>query len=193
VLVHDCDYDGLSAGIRFKAARGRGGVVEDIFVRDIRMRQIPGEAIQLTSEYASFARVDGRAPTFRNIRLTNITCEHAKTAARMIGLHDSALRNIHLENVTINSDEGLYCASGNAIHLRNVRIKPRMGPVLAVKDSQEVIIHGLNAAHGGGVFLDLRGRQTKNIRLRGEPTDSTTLRPSVVLGIDVPRDALVHE
>jgi hypothetical protein len=75
--------------------------------------------------------------------------------------------------------------------LKNVRITPRTGPALSVRDGQEVVIHGLNHVQSGGVFLDLRGRQTRNIHLRGEPTDK--IRPAVVLGIDVPRDALVHE
>ena len=44
---------------------------------------------------------------------------------------------------------------------------------------------------GDGVFLDLRGRQTRNIRLCGE-TDQR-IRPAVVLGMDVPKDALVDE
>jgi polygalacturonase len=191
VFVHDCQFDGLTAGIRFKAARGRGGVVQDVFVNNITMGDIPGEAIQLTSEYPSFVRMDGRAPEFRNIKISNVTCKRAKTAVRMIGLHDSALRNVRLENVTINSEQGLYCASGNEIKLLNVRIKPQSGPVLAMKDSQDVIIQGLNSVTRDGVFLDLRGRQTRNIRLCGE--SNQTVRPAVVLGMDVPRDALVGE
>jgi polygalacturonase len=191
VFVHDCHFEGLSAGIRFKAARGRGGIVQDVFVHNITMGDIPGEAIQLTSEYPSFVRMDGRAPEFRNIKISNVTCARARTAVRMIGLHDSALRNVRLENVTINSEQGLYCASGNEIKLLNVRIKPQSGPVLAMKDSQDVIIQGLNTATADGVFLDLRGRQTRNIRLCGEADQK--VRPAVVLGMDVPRDALVDE
>jgi polygalacturonase len=191
VFVHDCQFDGLSAGIRFKAARGRGGIVQDVFVHNVTMGDIPGEAIQLTSEYQSFVRVDGRAPEFRNIKISNVTCRQAKTAVRMIGLHDSALRNVRLENVTINSEQGLYCASGNEIRLLNVRITPQTGPVMAMKDSQDVVIQGLNTSTSDGVFLDLRGRQTRNIRLCGEA--DRNVRPAVVLGMDVPRDALVDE
>ena len=69
VLVHDCHYDGPSAGIRIKAARGRGGVVEDIFFRDITMGRIDGDAIQLTTEYPLFAAPNGKAPVFRNIQI----------------------------------------------------------------------------------------------------------------------------
>jgi hypothetical protein len=54
-----------------------------------------------------------------------------------------------------------------------------------------VLIQGLNNARGATVFLDLRGRQTRRIRLHGEANDH--VRPAVVLGLDVPKDALVHE
>jgi hypothetical protein len=192
VFVHDCAYDGPSAGIRMKAARGRGGVVEDILFDSITMGRIDGDAIQLTTEYPSFVQPAGRPPVFRNIQIRNVDCRDAKTAARMIGLSDSALRNILLQNVTITADEGLKCTSCSALHLVNVRITPRSGPVLSVRDSQEVLIHGLNHAPGASVFLDLRGRQTRDIRLRRGQT-SAALRPTVVLGVDVPKDALVHE
>jgi polygalacturonase len=192
VLVHDCSYDGPGAGIRLKAARGRGGVVEDICFKDIRMGRIDGDAIQLTTEYPSFVQPAGKAPVFRNIQFRNIVCADARTAARMIGLPDSALRNILLQDVTIRADEGLKCSSCAALRLMNVRITPRSGPVLSVRDSHEVLIHGLNHADSASVFLDLRGNLTRDIRLQ-RGTSSASFRPSVLLGIDVPKDALVHE
>jgi polygalacturonase len=191
VFVHDCHYDGPSAGIRMKACRGRGGVVEDISVQDITMGRIAGDAIQLTTEYPSFVSPNGAAPVFRNIRIRNVACEHANTAARMVGLSDSLLRQVTLEDLTITANEGLHCASANDLRLVNVRITPTSGPILSLRDSQRVLIEGINTAGGTNVFLDLRGRQTRDIRLRGETPNHA--RPAIVLGVDVPKDALVHE
>jgi polygalacturonase len=191
VLVQNCRYDGVRTGIRMQAARGRGGVVQDVFVQDVEMGRILGDAIQVTTEHSSFIARDGRVPTFRNIHIRNVDCQESQTAVRMVGLPDRALSNIYLENVTIACQEGLHCAAVNLFHLRNVSITPTFGPVMSVRDGQEVVIDGLNNAQSASVFLDLRGRQTRNIRLRGEPNNK--VRPAVVLGIDVPRDALVHE
>jgi DNA sulfur modification protein DndE len=192
VFVHDCHYDGPTAGIRFKAARGRGGVVENIFAQDITMGRIPGDAIEMTTEFPGFVLPTGKAPTFRNIQIRNVTCQQAKTAARMIGLADTPLQNISVENVTIACDSGLQCTSGNDIRLLNCAITPRFGAVLSLKDTQDVVIEGMSGiVDGSRIFLDLHGRQTKNVRLRGEPTSA--IRPTVVLGVDVPKDALVHE
>jgi polygalacturonase len=192
VFVHDCDFENLLSGIRIKAARGRGGVVEDICVQNIRMARTREQAIEMTTEIgSSFTKPDGKAPVFRNIQIRDITCDGAKNAARMIGQHDAPFRDINLENLAIKSDAGLYCALANGMNLVNVRISPKLGPVLSLKDTQKVLIQGLNTAGAHGVFLDLRGRQTRNIRLDGEA--SATSRPAIVLGIDVPRDAIVNE
>src|SRR5439155_20422929 len=94
VFVHDCHFDGPATGIRLKAARGRGGVVEHVFIHDITMGKILGEAIQLTSEYPSFVIPHGKPPVFRDIHIRNVTCEHARTAARLGGLAERMLRDM---------------------------------------------------------------------------------------------------
>ncbi|HSV14131.1 MAG TPA: glycoside hydrolase family 28 protein [Tepidisphaeraceae bacterium] len=191
VFVHDCNYAGLAAGISIKAKPGRGGTVENVFVDNVTMGNIPGDAIQMMAEGSSSAKADRKPMTFRNIQMRNITCEQADTAVRMVGLADAPLREVVLENVNITAREGLYCTASNGVRLINVRITPRSGPVLSVKDSQHIVIDGLNSVHGRSVFLDLRGRQIRDVRLKGD--QRTRVRPVVVLGVDVPKDAIIHE
>jgi polygalacturonase len=95
VLVHDCTFDGPTAGIRVKAARGRGGVVENVVFRDITMDRIDGDAIQLTTEYPLFASPAGKPPVFRDIQIRNVTIASAKTAVRMVGLQDGRAARDH--------------------------------------------------------------------------------------------------
>ncbi|HVK47284.1 MAG TPA: glycoside hydrolase family 28 protein, partial [Pseudobacter sp.] len=45
IYVSNCTFIGTDIGLRFKSARGRGGVVENIYITDIAMRDIVGEAI----------------------------------------------------------------------------------------------------------------------------------------------------
>lgn len=61
---------------------------------------------------------------------------------------------------------------------------------VSIRDGRDIRLDGLSGAVGS-VYLELRGRQTRNIRLGGEA--SGMLRPAVVLGVDVPRDALLHD
>jgi hypothetical protein len=123
--------------------------------------------------------------------LRNIKCKKANSAGRIIGLADSSVRDLSLTDITINADAGLHCTSASGLQLVNVRISPQSGPVLSLRDSQDVLIHGLHQNGNGGTFLDLRGRQTREIRLRGD--HDHPVRPTIVLGLDVPKDALLHE
>ena len=45
IWVNDCQFLGTDAGLRFKSCRGRGGVVENIYIRNISMADILGDAV----------------------------------------------------------------------------------------------------------------------------------------------------
>ena len=49
--ISNCTFIGTDIGLRFKTTRGRGGLVENIFIRDIYMKDIPGEAILFDMYY----------------------------------------------------------------------------------------------------------------------------------------------
>jgi polygalacturonase len=198
VLVESCTFDGPTAGIRVRAARGRGGGVANVLFRDIAMSRINGAAIEMTCDDASPSGGSGagqgggsKPPVLGDIAFRGVTCRSAKVAARLTGCTDAALRDVSFEDVTLNADAGLQCTAASRLRLRNVRITPLVGPVLSLRDAQDVLIDGVNNTDGTGVFLDLRGRQTRQIRLLGETNGHA--RPAVVLGLDVPKDALVHE
>src|SRR5207253_1502696 len=105
VFVHGCDCTGLGAGSRMKAARGRGGVVENVCVQDILIFFKQKTAYEMTTEYPTFAKPGGKTPDFRNIRIRNIVCDGAEVAVRMVGLPDAPFRDILLENLTIAADQ----------------------------------------------------------------------------------------
>jgi polygalacturonase len=58
VTISNCVFDGTDRGIRIKSTRGRGGVVEDIQVDNIVMRNIEQEAIVMDLAYSKM-RMDG--------------------------------------------------------------------------------------------------------------------------------------
>ena len=51
VEIRDCTFIGTDTGLRFKSARGRGGVVENIHIRRIFMKDIPAAAITFNMFY----------------------------------------------------------------------------------------------------------------------------------------------
>ncbi|HMI62351.1 MAG TPA: glycoside hydrolase family 28 protein, partial [Puia sp.] len=51
IFVSDCLFSGTDVGLRFKSNRGRGGLVKDIFIQDISMRDIVREAVLFGTYY----------------------------------------------------------------------------------------------------------------------------------------------
>jgi hypothetical protein len=155
------------------------------------MGRIRGDAIHLTTDFAAALSPEGRAPTFRNIVLQRIRCDHAHTAARFVGLPDRCIEDVLLSDLDVSSEVGFSCFSAQRIHLTDVRIRAASGPAFSLKDTRGVYLNGLHHPGDDRVFLDLRGRLTRDVRLNGAPSKS--IRPVIVLGVDVPRDAIFQD
>ena len=135
VTVTNCNFRTTDVGLRFKTTRGRGGVVENIRMSNITMSAIKNEAIKMDMYYAVGTKVDkGRVPhpvseetpRFRNIHMSNITCEGAKRAMVLRGLPEMPIEAVTLEHVSISADEGILCMYARDIHLRDVRVVTKM-------------------------------------------------------------------
>ena len=50
--MSECSFIGTDVGLRFKSARGRGGVVENIYINNINMIDIPNDALIADLYYA---------------------------------------------------------------------------------------------------------------------------------------------
>ena len=92
ILVENCTFAGTDVGIRIKSAMGRGGVVEDITIRNINMIDIKNEAVILTMGYVlnlldkneTIAQVDeSDVPYFKNILIEQIECNGWDTAGKI--------------------------------------------------------------------------------------------------------------
>jgi len=101
VFIRNCTFNGTDRGLRFKTARGRGAVIENIWARNITMGTIRKEAIivntlRYTDRYPAHP-VSDRTPTYRNLHFQNITCEYSKgTCIRIVGLPEKPMRDLTL-------------------------------------------------------------------------------------------------
>ena len=129
VLIRDCQFLGTDVGIRFKSTRGRGGVVENIFIDGISMYNIIEDAITFDLYYggksvtddmdgieqqSADARIvaDETTPCFRDITIQNIICRGASRALYFNGLPEQPIKNVTLRNIHITADkegEFKYC------------------------------------------------------------------------------------
>lgn len=193
VYAHDLYFEGTDRGIRFKSMRGRGGVVENVWIENVRMRNIGGEAIRLNMFYSS-STVQPLTDTpalFRNIHMRNIFCDGAARAIDLIGLPEAAIENISLTDAHITANQGASIIDGNNIRLRNVTIEPETGPVYDLLNSRHVIIANPGEGAMPGGFLRAEGPRSGNIRV--SDWRASVGLPAPMLGEEVDPEAVVFD
>ena len=132
ILVENCIFSGTDIGVRFKSAMGRGGVVEDITIKNIYMTKIINEAMIFTMGYVLVNIEDEHegdvtknmedVPEFKNITMENIICESADTALKVQGLPELPIHDLTLKDVTIKANKGLELSLCENIKLENTKI-----------------------------------------------------------------------
>lgn len=131
VFVDDCNFNGTDAGIRVKSNPGRGGLVKDIYVKNITMQNIKGEAVVFDTYYEDLpaGKTKGddegkndKIPEFRDFYISNIICNGAKIAISLTGLPEMPISKINFENVSITADQGYDNKNTADINFKSVKI-----------------------------------------------------------------------
>ena len=132
ILVENCIFAGTDIGVRFKSAIGRGGVVEDIKIKNIVMTDIIEEAFIFTMGYVlvniedenegKVSYLEDDIPEFKNIYLENIICHKAKTAIKINGLKELPIHDIYFNNVVVNAEKDLNLSLCKNINFTNTTI-----------------------------------------------------------------------
>jgi polygalacturonase len=90
----------LERGIRIKTNAVRGGVLENIYIRNTTIGEVR-EAIVIDFYYeeGDAGKFD---PTVRNIQISNLTCQHASKAFSIRGFERAPVSDLRLVNVKIS-------------------------------------------------------------------------------------------
>ncbi|MGD0785849.1 MAG: glycoside hydrolase family 28 protein [Sedimentisphaerales bacterium] len=204
VYVRNCDFLGTDVGLRFKSTRGRGGAVENIFIQDIYMKDIPSDAIQFDMYYGSRVALPGddsseasqevipkageETPKFQNIHIKNIICNSAARAVWLRGLPEMPIQKIDLENIVISAKGGITCVDANDIKFKNVKIMCQ-SPVFELYNSRNFVIDSINPPDSNAVFMSLQGPRTQAIILKNMPD----IKSRIQIGKDVKPDAVIKK
>lgn len=131
IYVHDAYFDGSDRGIRFKTERGRGNVIENIWIRDVEMKNITYQAINFNTFYTG-PEATGPSPALRNIDIRNVTIDGVPKAIVLTGLPEKWLENITLENITVtNAEEGARITRVKNLSLKNVSVSSTKQAIVA--------------------------------------------------------------
>lgn len=109
VYVEDCEMDSaeLDRAIRIKTNTRRGGTLENIFVRNIKIGQVKESVLGIDMYYSVHGNQTGNyIPVVQNILLENIQVKNGgKYGILAKGLPNSPIKNIVFNNVIIDKVE----------------------------------------------------------------------------------------
>ncbi len=198
--VSNCIFIGTDVGLRFKSNRGRGGVVENIYISEIEMLNIPTQAISFNLYYSGKSAAEDldagdngsvekllpvteETPRFKNIIIRNVNCKGALQGIFLQGLPEMNLENITLDNIQMESDFGLICSDAKDIKITNLNLKAKRTPAVDLKNSMEVIIDGLISKSEGFPLVHVSGKRTGKTVLKN--MGITNAEKQVVIGNEV--------
>ena len=106
VFVENChmDSENLDRVIRIKSSPCRGGITENVFVRNVDVGKCGEAVLKINLNYDPKEQCcRDYPPTVRNIWLENVTCNQSKNGVFIVGIpdHDNVY-DIHVKNCKFN-------------------------------------------------------------------------------------------
>jgi len=127
VYVENCKMDSpeLDRAIRFKTNSNRGGIIENIYVRNVEIGEVKEAILRIESSYdIKNEGTDTLFTVIRNINLDSLKCESSKYALLVEGIKDvDCVYDIKISNSEFNGvKNGNNISWIRDIYLHNVRI-----------------------------------------------------------------------
>ena len=99
VFTEDCvmDSPNLERALRIKTNSRRGGVIENIYVRNVTVGEVSDAVIRIYFHYSE-GDVGEYTPVVRNVDIRNVTSRKSMYALLFEGYARSPITNVHLEN-----------------------------------------------------------------------------------------------
>lgn len=152
---------GTSEGIRFKSAKTRGGFVEDVLVRGVKMENVPAPFTFTLNwnpsySYATIPPGSTNIPAhwialstpvtppergycdFRDITIEDVEIINARRIFLATGLPDKPIVNVKFVNITAQGNEAGSIDYGRNWTMTNVKVKTMDGAPLKVSNSEGV-------------------------------------------------------
>jgi polygalacturonase len=183
ISVKNCEFLGTDVGLRFKSTRGRGGLVENIYIENISMFDIATESLLFDLYYGGKSAVEAleegdtipepdviplvseTTPSFRNIYIKGLISRNARRAMYFNGLPEMNIMNINIEDAIITSKIGAELSESKNIQFKNVTIIPQEGPALLLNNVKNVQIADFFYGADLSTIVRMTGMQNNNIQL----------------------------
>jgi polygalacturonase len=107
IFAENCKMDSpnLDRVLRIKSNTCRGGINQNIFMRNIEVGQCKEAVMRINLMYEPEEPAErGHIPTVRNVYMENVTCQKSQYGARINGLTDQdQIYNINIKNCQFNN------------------------------------------------------------------------------------------
>ncbi len=172
VSVTDCQFIGTDVGLRFKSTRGRGGVVENIYIDKINMINIVGEALLFDLYYwvknapTTIPPVDETTPQFRNIWINDVTSFNSGMSLKFNGLPEMPIEKISVTNSVFTSRQGALLSESTNITLKNISLTSTQGAALTVNNVKNASITDCRLTAPAGEETVVYNGKNENVKVK---------------------------
>lgn len=203
--VSNCTFIGTDVGLRFKSNRGRGGVVENVYISNVEMMNIPTQAISFNLFYSGRSAsedleagengavgkllpVTEETPQFKNIFIRNVNCKGAMLGIQLQGLPEMNLENVELEDIRMEADYGMVCSDATNVKVKNITFITRQTPAIDLKNCRRVVVDGLYTSSAVFPLIQVTGASSANMILKN--LSLTNPKKQIILGQEVQKNAV---
>nr|WP_319399577.1 glycosyl hydrolase family 28 protein [uncultured Carboxylicivirga sp.] len=184
IHVSDCVFMGTDIGLRFKSTRGRGGVVENVYISNIDMIDIPAEPIRFNLFYGGMSPIPDdenkkvkkedqpaavpvteETPSFKNVFMENITANGFGNAAFFMGLPEMNLKNVHLKNAVLHGARGIAIVDAEGMVFENVKVIADKGNALSIYNGKSIEMDGFDFNQNDDIAIAIMGELTNKVRI----------------------------
>jgi len=182
IVVRNCQFLGTDVGLRFKSKRGRGGIVENIYISNIYMYDIITDSFlfdlfyggksasesmedgDVNVESAKFEKVTEETPIIRNIFFKDIVSRNANRAMYFNGLPEMNISNINIENAILSAKTGAVISESNGIDFKNIQIYANQGSPLTLINVKNFTLKNFETNDSDNQKIKIEGK-CENIHL----------------------------
>lgn len=193
IFISDCSFIGTDIGLRFKTTRGRGGVVENIYAKNINMKDIAGEAILFDMYYAAvdpvpltgekraapkveLLPVTEETPVFRKFYISNIVCDGASKAVFVRGLPEMSISDIYMDRLTIKANEGLDIQEARNIRLSDLHLNIKNArPLIYIQNGKSISLNNIGYT-SADLLIRVNGDKNSDLKISGTATSKAKLQ-----------------